>query len=76
MTVIRLEQQKTDLVVTVNVPHNSPNLARLEGAVASPGYSGSLSGVKGQLLEAGLKVRDEFLRTLRIVDWGLFVSEE
>jgi len=75
MTVVRLEQQKTDIVVTVNVPFSSPNLVRNEGTVASPVYSGELNGARGQLLAAAVLVRDSFLSTLTVLDWDLFVPE-
>jgi hypothetical protein len=71
-----IHQQKADIVVTVNVPFSSPYLVRGEGSVAAPGYEGGLSGTPGELMSAGLAVRDKVLASLKIVDWGLFVHEE
>jgi hypothetical protein len=76
MTVIRLEQQKTDIVVTVNVPFTSPDLVRGEGSVAAPDYEGMLSGTPGELMSAGLAVQNKVLESFKIVNWGLFVHEE
>jgi hypothetical protein len=76
MTIVRLEQQKADIVITVNVPFSSPDLVRGEGSVAAPGYEGGLSGAPGELMSAGLAVRDKVLASFKIVDWGLFVHEE
>lgn len=67
---VRLKEQKTDLVVCVNVPH-------------VPGEGGFVSGMevdlrggagKGRLMERGEKVRERVLKTLRVVDWDLFVN--
>jgi hypothetical protein len=43
--------------------------------IAAPGYEGGLSGTPGELMSAGLAVRDKVLASLKIVDWGLFVHE-
>lgn len=75
MTVVRLREQATDLVITVNVPHTDVALVRGEGTMASPTWDGELNGVRGQMLQAGFMVRDKVLETLRVVDWGLFVNE-
>ncbi|KAF8541900.1 hypothetical protein BDD12DRAFT_690462, partial [Trichophaea hybrida] len=72
MTVVRLQEQTTDLVITVNVPFTSVGLVAGEGLLAAPGWEGELSGVPSELLQAGMMVRDKVLETFRICDWGLF----
>lgn len=62
---MRLEAQKTDIVITVNVPH-----------VAGEYVPGSvdLEGEKlGKQLDAAVLYRDRILETFEIRDWGLFV---
>ncbi|KAI5817515.1 hypothetical protein BZA77DRAFT_35187 [Pyronema omphalodes] len=76
MTIIRLEAQKTDFVVTVNVPFLTPEQVAAEGMVAAPQFQGELSGEPGALLQAGLAIRDRILETLKVEDWGLFVDDE
>ncbi|KAA8893969.1 hypothetical protein FN846DRAFT_976590 [Sphaerosporella brunnea] len=76
VTVVRLEQQKTDIVITVNVPFLNVEHVRAEGSVAAPGWEGELNGVPGELLSAGLAVRDKVLASFKIKDWDLFVPEE
>ncbi|KAI5806294.1 hypothetical protein EDC01DRAFT_778136 [Geopyxis carbonaria] len=74
-TVLRLPEHKTDIVVTVNVPHLTADAVRAEGTMASPVFAGELSGVRGPLLEAAMQGRQTFLDSLRIEDWGLFAEE-
>ena len=76
MTVVRLPEQGTDLVITVNVPHTDVQLVRGEGTVAAPSYAGALSGAQGHMLQAGFMVRDKVLETLKVLNWGLFVEED
>ena len=67
MTLIRLEQQKTDIVVAVNVPHIS---GQYDPAEVDPE-----KGKQGALLEKAIEYRKEVLNTFEIQDWSLFVQE-
>jgi hypothetical protein len=68
LILIRLEAQKTDIVVSVNVPH-VPGEYKKEDV--------NLDSQKmGSHLEAGLKFRQRILETFEVKDWGLFVNEE
>ncbi|KAH0565650.1 hypothetical protein GP486_000960 [Trichoglossum hirsutum] len=66
VTIVRLETQKTDIVVTINVPHirgsydeRSVDLER---------------GQLGALLNTALAHQDRVFRTLEVKDWSLFVQ--
>lgn len=80
MTIIRLVEQKTDIVVTINVPFNDPKVVRTEKCIASPIYTGTdidtENGSKSELLEFGMQVANEVVRSFKIVQWGLFVPDE
>ena len=64
LTLIRLEAQTTDIVVTVNVPHYpgryDPSEIDLE------------EGQPGKLIKEGMAIRDMVLQSLEVADWGLF----
>ncbi|KAL8694013.1 MAG: hypothetical protein Q9218_001251 [Villophora microphyllina] len=66
LTMIRLEPQSTDLIVTVNIPHIPGHQEPTDDEVDIE------VGKLGSLVEEGVKIRDEVLRTLEIKDWGLF----
>lgn len=65
---VRLESQKTDLLMVINVPHVSGSYD--EGEVDPA------SGKHGRLLEQGMDLRGKVLESFQIKDWGLFVQEE
>lgn len=67
LTLIRLVEQETDLVITVNVPH----------AVGEydPREIDMSAGKHGSLLDAAIQYRDRILQTFEIRDWGLFIQE-
>ncbi|KAI9670088.1 MAG: hypothetical protein M1829_004816 [Trizodia sp. TS-e1964] len=67
LTLIRLEAQKTDLLVVVNIPH-------IPGCYV-PGEVVLEHGKQGKLIEGAIEMRDRVLASLKIEDWGLFVSE-
>lgn len=67
LTLVRLVEQKTDIVVTINVPHIPGQYLKDEVDPAS--------GKHGRLLDAGLKYREKILETFEVKDWNLFVSE-
>jgi hypothetical protein len=60
LVLLRLEEQGTDVMLTVNVPHYKGE------------YEEAEQGEETALMREGNEVRDEVLRTLRVVDWGLF----
>ena len=67
LTLIRLERQKTDILVTVNVPH-----------VAGEYEAGSVDlehGRQGSLIERAAKYRERVLETFEVKEWGLFGEE-
>lgn len=67
LTLIRLVEQKTDILVTVNVPH-----------VIGQYDTGSVDlehGETGPLLEQAAKWRERVLETFKVKDWGLFGEE-
>lgn len=67
LTLIRLVDQKTDILVTINVPH-----------VIGQYDVGSVDlehGRMGPLLEQAAKWRERVLETFEVKDWGLFGEE-
>ncbi|KAK5114278.1 hypothetical protein LTR62_002529 [Meristemomyces frigidus] len=67
LVVVRLEQQKTDLVVTINVPH-------VPGSY-DPGSVDREGGKRGPLLERAWVMRTKVLESLEVRDWNLFGEE-
>lgn len=68
LTLIRLKEQETDVIVAVNVPH-VPGIYE-EGSVDPE------KGKNGRLLEQAMEVRGKVLESLEIKDWNLFGEEE
>ncbi|KAL8668126.1 MAG: hypothetical protein Q9202_000104, partial [Teloschistes flavicans] len=66
LTLIRLDPQSTDLIVTVNIPHIPGHQEPTDGPVNFE------QGKFGSLVQEGVRIRDEVWRTLEIKDWGLF----
>lgn len=67
LSLIRLADQKTDILVTVNVPH-----------VAGEYEAGSVDlehGKQGALLEQAGKWRERVLESFEVKEWGLFGEE-
>lgn len=68
LVLIRLEKQKTDLIVFVNVPHvkgeYDPGEVDLGAQKLSP------------LLVEAQTIKQKVLESIEIKDWGLFVNEE
>lgn len=67
LTLIRLEEQKTDMLVTINVPH-----------IAGQYEAGSVdleNGKMGSFLEQAGKWREKVLGSFEIREWGLFGEE-
>jgi hypothetical protein len=67
LTLIRLEAQKTDLVICVNVPH-------VDGEYNTHDVNPS-AGKQGPMLDAATSFRDRILQSFEIKDWELFVQE-
>jgi len=68
LTLVRLEKQKTDILLVVNVPHIPGEYDKDSIDLAA--------GKVGKLIEDGLKVRGRILETFEVKDYGLFVNEE
>ena len=64
---VRLEQQNTDILITINVPHVA---GQYNPAEVDPG-----SGKHGRLLETAIQSRQKTMETFEIKDWDLFVQE-
>jgi hypothetical protein len=67
LTLVRLEKQKTDLLLVVNVPH-------IPGEYDKEGIDLE-AGQVGKLIEDGVKIRERVLETFEVKDYGLFVNE-
>lgn len=68
LTLLRLPAQKTDILITVNVPH-----VRGEREY-DPAQIDLATGRGGTLLEQAFEMRDEIIKTFKILDWDLFVN--
>ncbi|KAK0334187.1 hypothetical protein LTR91_026639 [Friedmanniomyces endolithicus] len=67
LLLVRLVEQKTDILVSVNVPH-----------VAGEYEAGEVDlekGRLGRLLEKGVQIREKVMESLEVRDWGMFVQE-
>lgn len=68
LTLVRLEEQKTDILLVVNVPHIPGEYDK---------ESINLDNQKvGKLIEDGIKVRQRIVETFEVKDYGLFVNDE
>ena len=67
LTMIRLEQQKTDIILAVNVPHIAGQY--------TPADVDPEKAKHGPLLEAAVAHRTKLIETFEILDWSLFVQE-
>ena len=68
LTMIRLEKQKTDIVIAVNVPHIPGDYKKDE--IDLPAQK------VGKHIEDATAIRQRILDTFEIKDWNLFVHEE
>jgi hypothetical protein len=64
---IRLESQKTDILVAINVPHIAGQY--------DPSQVDPEKGKQGRLLEAAIEYRRKVMETFEINDWDLFVQD-
>jgi len=68
LTLVRLRERKTDLLIAVNVPHVvAQGYVREEVALGE--------GKLGPLLERAERVRERVVRSLEVRDWELFVVD-
>lgn len=67
LTMVRLENQKTDILLTINVPHIA---GQYDPAAIDPAQ-----GKHGPLLEAAVEHRTKLIETFEVKDWDLFVQE-
>ncbi|QIX00574.1 hypothetical protein AMS68_006091 [Peltaster fructicola] len=67
LTMLRLPEQKTDLLVAVNVPYIAGQY--------DPATINQEAGQLGSLGQNALSIRDTILQTLNIKDWSLFVQD-
>jgi hypothetical protein len=68
MTIIRLEKVGTDMMIFINIPHFDGRYSKDKCRLAEKAL--------GPDIELGIKWREEILKTVKIVDWGLFGEEE
>ena len=64
MILIRLAQESTDLMITINIPH-------VQGQY-EPHEISMEDGRTGGLINEGQKIRDQVISSFQIKDWGLF----
>ncbi|KAK6363190.1 multicopy suppressor of ts gsp1 [Orbilia blumenaviensis] len=84
VVIVRLEKQKTDIVITANMPHSFEE-ATAETTLCRPGYEGQ-KGIPedyvwspenaAQPLKNLLDIIEQGVKTFNIRDFGLFVNEE
>lgn len=67
LTLIRLAEQETDILVTINVPHV---VGQFEKDSVDLEH-----GKMGPLLEQAAKWRERVLETFEVKEWGLFGGE-
>lgn len=67
LTLVRLVEQNTDIVITINVPHvaNEYDKATVDPARA----------MYGPLLETAIEYRRKILESFEIKDWDLFIQD-
>ncbi|KAF2143878.1 uncharacterized protein K452DRAFT_285917 [Aplosporella prunicola CBS 121167] len=68
LILLRLEQKKTDIVITINVPHVPGEYPKDEVDFAA--------AKQGPLMEHAITIRQKILETFEVKDWSLFVDEE
>lgn len=68
LLLVRLAAQKTDIVITLNVPHVPGEYQKDDVDFAA--------GRQGPLVEAAAAIRQRILETFEIKDFGLFVTED
>ncbi|TVY20006.1 putative ran guanine nucleotide release factor [Lachnellula arida] len=64
LTLIRLERESTDVLVTINVPH-------IKGEYTEEEVDMQM-GKQGKLIESSVEIAARIWETFKIKDWGLF----
>ncbi|OCK78565.1 Mog1p/PsbP-like protein [Lepidopterella palustris CBS 459.81] len=67
LLLVRLETQKTDIIITVNVPHVAGEYAKND---VDPE-----NGRWGTFMERAVGIRERILSSFEVLDWSLFVNE-
>lgn len=65
--IIRLKDKKTDIAISVNVPH-------VKGEYEETSVNLN-EKIEGPLLAQAREIRDAILQTLQVKDWSLFADE-
>ncbi|KAK8156470.1 hypothetical protein BKA80DRAFT_138111 [Phyllosticta citrichinensis] len=68
LILVRLAQQKTDIVITVNVPHVPGEYPKEEVDFSK--------AKQGPLMDAAAAIKQQILQTFDVKDWSLFVNDE
>lgn len=68
LVLVRLIEQKTDIVITVNVPHVPGEYLKEDVDFAA--------ARQGPLMDAAASIKQHILQTFEIKDYGLFVTED
>ncbi|KAK0658585.1 putative ran guanine nucleotide release factor [Lasiodiplodia hormozganensis] len=68
LVLVRLIEQKTDIVITVNVPHVPGEYPKEDVDFAA--------AKQGPLMDAATSIKQHILQTFEIKDYGLFVTED
>lgn len=69
LLLIRLKEQATDLLVTINVPH-------IPGSGYEKGDVDFAGGKYGPLVQRAMEWRERVMWTFEVREWGLFGQEE
>ncbi|TVY24825.1 putative ran guanine nucleotide release factor [Lachnellula hyalina] len=64
LTLIRLERESTDVLITINVPHIKGEYTQEEVDMEM--------GKQGKLIESSVEIAARIWETFKIKDWGLF----
>jgi hypothetical protein len=64
LTLIRLEKESTDILITINVPH-------IKGEYTEEEVNMQM-GKQGKLIEDAVEFATKIWETFKIKDWGLF----
>ncbi|TVY55018.1 putative ran guanine nucleotide release factor, partial [Lachnellula cervina] len=64
LTLIRLERESTDILITINVPH-------IKGEYTEEEVDMQM-GKQGKLIESSVEIAARIWETFKIKDWGLF----
>lgn len=68
MTLLRLEKHKTDILITINVPH-------IKGEYNEEDVDLEL-GKQGKLIGDAVEYSARIWKSFTVKDWGLFVVDE